>query len=92
MSEISTDVSSVSTTRGARWNNKQSEAVVKQLTSGQLPAPQRRRLIEHVAEDAWGMAITKHGTRVVQAALEAAELPERLKLLSALRGRVWPGA
>lgn len=35
------------------------------------------------------MAITKQGTRVVQAALEAAELSEKMNIVAALRGRVW---
>jgi hypothetical protein len=35
------------------------------------------------------MAITKHGTRVVQAALEVADLTEKLNLVMSLRGRVW---
>lgn len=88
MSEISTEVSFSAPRARARWNNKESEAVVRQLQSGDVA--QRRRLIEQVAEDTWATAITKHGTRVVQAALEVGELPERLKLLAALRGRVWP--
>ena len=37
------------------------------------------------------MAITKHGTRVVQAAFEvAAEISEKQNLLDVLRGKVWP--
>ncbi|CAL1165690.1 unnamed protein product [Cladocopium goreaui] len=95
-SEISTEIgSSVSTqtahsTRSrARWNNKDCEAVVRQLQTCGLDALQRRRLLEQIAEDAWTMAITKHGTRVVQAALEVADLTEKLNLVMSLRGRVW---
>eukprot|EP00913_Durusdinium_trenchii_P031334 g29341.t1 len=92
-SEISTEMgSSVSTVSGARsrrLNNKESEAVVRQLQTPGLDPVQRKRLLKQVAEDAWTMAITKQGTRVVQAALEAAELSEKMNIVAALRGRVW---
>jgi len=99
-SEISTEMgSSVSTQTNttqathsrsrARWNNKDCEAVVRQLQTYGLDAAQRRRILDQISEDAWTMAITKHGTRVVQAALDVADLPEKLNLVASLRGRVW---
>ena len=35
------------------------------------------------------MAITKQGTRVVQAALDIAEPSEKLSIIASLKGRVW---
>ena len=37
----------------------------------------------------WSMAITKHGTRVVQAAFEMSEVSEKQNLLDVLKGKVW---
>ncbi|CAJ1352517.1 unnamed protein product, partial [Effrenium voratum] len=94
-SEISTEFGSTVSTRTpgreriSRWTNKESEAIVRQLQAPNLDVAQRRRLVERVAADAWSMAITKQGTRVVQAALEVADLPEKLNMVAALKGRVW---
>ena len=38
----------------------------------------------------WSMAITKHGTRVVQAAFENSEVSEKQNLSDVLKGKVWP--
>ena len=126
----------------SRWNNKDCEAVVRQLQTYGLDAAQRRRWAETSCKKyndstalkgcgternlfkcafdigswikfrrmrsepqydgvlnhngwqpnetpRWTMAITKHGTRVVQAALDVADLPEKLNLVASLRGRVW---
>eukprot|EP00931_Biecheleriopsis_adriatica_P031186 TRINITY_DN18314_c0_g1_i1.p1 TRINITY_DN18314_c0_g1~~TRINITY_DN18314_c0_g1_i1.p1 ORF type:complete len:627 (-),score=164.43 TRINITY_DN18314_c0_g1_i1:8-1888(-) len=78
-----------STSSASRWTSKESDLVAKQLKSGATDAVQRKFLLQRIMEDAWGMAVTKHGTRVVQAALEAADATEKYALASALKGKVW---
>ncbi|CAE7539342.1 APUM3 [Symbiodinium natans] len=89
-SSVSTQTPSNRERATSRWNGKESEAVVRQLRAPGLDAASRKRLLERIVQDAWSMAITKHGTRVVQAAFEvAAEISEKQNLLDVLRGKVW---
>eukprot|EP00439_Symbiodinium_sp_Y106_P055015 s2572_g7.t1 len=90
-SSVSTQTPSHRAERAAtsRWNGKESEAVVRQLRAPGLDAASRKRLMERIVQDAWSMAITKHGTRVVQAAFEISEVSEKQNLLDVLKGKVW---
>ncbi|CAE8628601.1 unnamed protein product [Polarella glacialis] len=72
-----------------KWASKECDAAVKQLKSPGLDEAQRQKLMERIVTDAWSMAVTKQGTRLVQVALEVADAAGKLTLAAALRGRVW---
>lgn len=68
------------------WTSAGADLVVAQLNKGD--AERKRTLVRWIIEDAWSMATRRHGCRVVQAALDAAEGDERLALADHLRTRV----
>ena len=71
----------------SRWTSRDCEWVSRQLVKADLP--QRSELLQQVIQDAWTLAGSKHGTRVVQAALDVADYAEKQSLAGALQGRVW---
>mmetsp|Transcript_93393 Transcript_93393/g.166116 ORF Transcript_93393/g.166116 Transcript_93393/m.166116 type:complete len:574 (-) Transcript_93393:178-1899(-) len=89
-SEVSFEPTTPSTGRTAsRWNSKESDMIVRQLKNVGTDMAQKKLLIARIVEEGWSMAVTKHGTRVVQAALEVADAAEKVALAGALKGRVW---
>ena len=77
---------SSSVQRAPRWTNRDCDWAIRQLASG----PNRNReLLQQILQDAWVLASSKHGTRVVQAAMDVAEAPEKQLLTNVFKGRVW---
>ena len=44
---------------------------------------------QQILQDAWALAGSKSGTRVVQAAMDVAEAPDKQLLTNVFKGRVW---
>lgn len=71
----------------SRWTSRDCEWTSRQLMKPHFP--QRQELLQQVIQDAWSLASSKHGTRVVQAALDAADYAEKQLLANTMVGRVW---
>mmetsp|Transcript_25394 Transcript_25394/g.57578 ORF Transcript_25394/g.57578 Transcript_25394/m.57578 type:complete len:347 (-) Transcript_25394:62-1102(-) len=72
-----------------KFSAKEADATVAQLKASGGDAERLRALIEPFFGKVWAMALTRHGCRVAQAALEAAAGPERVRLAEELKGKVW---
>mmetsp|Transcript_6655 Transcript_6655/g.15802 ORF Transcript_6655/g.15802 Transcript_6655/m.15802 type:complete len:548 (+) Transcript_6655:32-1675(+) len=70
-----------------RWSAKEADESVAQLRGSDAAA--KRELMERVVRSAWPTALSKHGCRVLQAALEAADTADRVVLADSFRGHVW---
>jgi hypothetical protein len=70
-----------------RWSARDADAAVVELRAGDSDA--RRALLERITAESWPMALTRHGCRVLQVALELASPSQRQSMASAMRGRVW---
>ena len=68
----------------ARWTNRDCDWAIRQLSSN--PS---RELLQEILLDAWALASSKSGTRVVQAAMDVAEAPDKQLLTNVFKGRVW---
>lgn len=68
------------------WTVAGADALVEQLSRGE--SAERRALMKWITEQAWQMAIRRHGCKVVQKALEVADRSEQLAIAEHLRGRV----
>eukprot|EP00439_Symbiodinium_sp_Y106_P086646 s60_g34.t2 len=70
-----------------RWTNRDCDWALRQLTSS--PSGPSRELLQQILQDAWALAGSKSGTRVVQAAMDVAEAPDKQLLTNVFKGRVW---
>ena len=82
--QASMSSTSSSMQRAPRWTNRDCDWAIRQLSSN--PS---RELLQQILQDAWVLASSKHGTRVVQAAMDVAEAPDKQLLTNVFKGRVW---
>jgi len=69
-----------------KLSSKEADAATTQLKKG---SPQEQRaMLDRIIKSAWSLSLTRHGCRVVQAALEAADHADRMAMADALRGHV----
>lgn len=71
----------------SRWSARDADAAVVELRAGDSDG--RRVLLERITMESWPMALTRHGCRVLQVALEVGSPNQRQSMASAMRGRVW---
>lgn len=70
-----------------RWTAKDADQAVAVLKGDD--AARKRELLQRLTLAAWPAALSKHGCRVLQAALDVAESTHRLAFADAFHGHVW---
>eukprot|EP00445_Apocalathium_hangoei_P030708 CAMPEP_0203929156 /NCGR_PEP_ID=MMETSP0359-20131031/68104_1 /ASSEMBLY_ACC=CAM_ASM_000338 /TAXON_ID=268821 /ORGANISM="Scrippsiella Hangoei, Strain SHTV-5" /LENGTH=589 /DNA_ID=CAMNT_0050858141 /DNA_START=189 /DNA_END=1958 /DNA_ORIENTATION=- len=70
----------------ARCSAREADVMVMQLRSKDMAL--KRAVLEQIVSGAWSLALTRHGCRVVQAAVDAADTSCRIALADSLKGHV----